>query len=173
MNDTEGRDSYSRFMDRTRREHTMKRIAIILGVAATVGVSPSVAAGGNISAQVESQVVRQIVESQVVASQLVESQVVRQVVRPGLVRSALVRPALVKPSIFKSHQASAARVARIHVLGRSFLLPPIHPRKPRGTARFLSVRWSTHLERTRGVGDQTVCGVVTRAAGSRAAGAIP
>ena len=91
----------------------MKRIAIILGVAATVGVSPSVAAGGNISAQVESQVVRQIVESQVV-----ESQVVRQVVRPGLVRSALVRPALVKPSIFKSHQASAARVARIHVLGR-------------------------------------------------------
>lgn len=100
----------------------MKRIAIILGVAAAVGVSPSVAAGGNISAQVESQVARQVV-SQIVESQVVESQVVRQVVRPGLVRSALVRsalvrPALVKPAILKSHQASAARVARIHVLGR-------------------------------------------------------
>jgi hypothetical protein len=94
--------------DRTRRESTMKRIVITLGIAAALGVAPSAALGGNNTAQVESQVVEQ---------QLAR-QVVRQVVRPGLVESAIVRPALVKPALLKSQTASAARVAQIRALLR-------------------------------------------------------
>ena len=51
-NDTERRGSYSRFMtNRTGREHIMKRTAIILGIAAAMGVAPSVAAAGSVTAQ--------------------------------------------------------------------------------------------------------------------------
>jgi hypothetical protein len=100
--------------DRTRREHTMKRTAIILGVAAAMGVAPSAALGGNVTAQVaNTQVVRQVVSSQVVSSQ-----VVRQVVRPQLVRSALVRSAPVRPALLNSRKASAAHVAQIRLLLR-------------------------------------------------------
>lgn len=82
-NDTESRSSYSRFMtDRTREEHTIKRIAIILGIAAAMGVAPSVAAAGNVTAQVKPQVTAQIVKQQVTAqvvnAQAVKAQVVAQ-----------------------------------------------------------------------------------------------
>lgn len=38
-------------MDRTRKGHTIKRIATIIGIAAAIGVFPSVASAGNITAQ--------------------------------------------------------------------------------------------------------------------------
>jgi hypothetical protein len=47
--------------DRTRREHTMKRTAIILGIAAAMGVVPSVASAGGITTQDKPQVKAQIV----------------------------------------------------------------------------------------------------------------
>jgi hypothetical protein len=94
-------------LDPMREEQIMKRTAIVLGIAAAMAVAPSTALGGN-TAQVESQVVRQAVETQ-----RVSSQVVRQVVRPSLVRAQLVRSQLVK-----SHKLSAPRVARARALSR-------------------------------------------------------
>ena len=65
-NDTEARGSYSQAMtDRTREEHTMKRIATIAAVLTTAAIAvPSVAAAGNV-AQVKPQVSTQVVSAQV------------------------------------------------------------------------------------------------------------
>ena len=85
-NDTEARGSYSRFMtNRTGREHTMKRTAIILGIAAAMGVAPSVAAAGSVTGQV--------VKPQLVKAQIVKAQIVKpQLVKPQLVKAQIVRP---------------------------------------------------------------------------------
>ena len=87
----------------------MKRVALVLGITAAMGVAPSLASAGNVTQVVDSQIVRsQQVESQVVRSQVVRSQVVRsQVVRSQVVRSALVRPAALYP-----HKASVAQLAK-------------------------------------------------------------
>jgi hypothetical protein len=51
--------------DRTREEHTMKRIATIAAVLTTAAiVAPSVAAGGNV-AQVSTQVRAQVISAQI------------------------------------------------------------------------------------------------------------
>ena len=65
-NDTKQQTSYSRNMtDRTREEHTMKRIATIAAVLTTAAIVAPVAAAGNISAQVKPQISAQIVGVQV------------------------------------------------------------------------------------------------------------
>ncbi|OFW74825.1 MAG: hypothetical protein A2Y55_03865 [Actinobacteria bacterium RBG_16_68_12] len=65
-NDTEARGSYSQVMtDRTREEHTMKRIATIAAVLTTAAIAvPSVVAAGNV-AQFKPQVSTQVVSAQV------------------------------------------------------------------------------------------------------------
>jgi hypothetical protein len=57
--------------ERTGKEHTMKRIAIIAGVVAAVAVSPSIAAAGNVAQVSNAQVVNaQIAKSHVVAQRV-------------------------------------------------------------------------------------------------------
>jgi len=57
-NDAAPRRAYSRVMtDRTREEHHMKRIATIGAIITAFAVAPSVASGGNVSAQFKSQVI--------------------------------------------------------------------------------------------------------------------
>jgi hypothetical protein len=85
--------------DRTGREHTMKRIAIVLGIAAAIGVSPSVASGGNVA---------QVVRAQVVESQIARSQVVAQ-----RVTSQQARAQRAKAQRVSSQRAQAARVASL------------------------------------------------------------
>jgi hypothetical protein len=76
----------------------MKRIAIVLGVAAAIGVAPSVASGANTP-----QVVRQVVESQVAKSQVVAQRVTTQQVRAQRAKSQRV----------SSQRAQGARLARL------------------------------------------------------------
>jgi ABC-type transporter MlaC component len=47
--------------DRTRREHTVKRIAIIGAVVVAFAAAPTVAAAGNVSAQVKPQTSAQVI----------------------------------------------------------------------------------------------------------------
>ena len=64
-NDTERLATYSRNMtDRTREEHTMKRIATIAAVLTTAAIVAPVATAGNV-AQVKPQISAQIVGVQV------------------------------------------------------------------------------------------------------------
>ena len=65
-NDTGRRATYSRNMtDRTRKGHTMKRIATIAAILTTAAIVAPVAAAGNISAQIKPQISAQIVGVQV------------------------------------------------------------------------------------------------------------
>jgi PIN domain nuclease of toxin-antitoxin system len=93
----------------------MKRVALVLGITAAMGVVPSVASAGNGTQAVESQVVEsQLVRSQLVRSQLVRSQLVsRQIVSRQIVESALVRSAALS-----RHQARAAGRAQLRTLAR-------------------------------------------------------
>jgi len=68
----------------------MKRTAIILGIAAAMGVVPSVAAGGNITTQDRPQD---------------KAQVVAQVFKPQPLSPAVLRVAMVN-----SHRASAYKI---------------------------------------------------------------
>ena len=61
---------YSRDMtDRTREEHHMKRIATIGAIITAFAVAPSVAAGGNVSAQFKPQVSAQVIRVQTAKAQ--------------------------------------------------------------------------------------------------------
>jgi hypothetical protein len=74
-NDTPGGRSYARDMtDRTRREHTMKHIATIGAVVTAFAVAPSLAAGGNLAAQVKTQVSAQVIRTQVANTQVAKQQ---------------------------------------------------------------------------------------------------
>jgi hypothetical protein len=63
--------------DRMRKEHTMKRIAIVVGIAAALA-TPTVAAAGN-SVQVQPQ----IVQAQIVKPHIVEAQIHRAQIAKG------------------------------------------------------------------------------------------
>jgi len=68
-NDTERLATYSRNMtDRTREEHTMKRIATIAAALTTAAIVAPVATAGNV-AQVKPQVSAQIVRAQIATVQ--------------------------------------------------------------------------------------------------------
>lgn len=77
-NDTGSGGSYCRDMtDRTRREHSMKRIAAITAVLAGLAI-PSVASAANSTAQASPQVTRQVVQAQMVRTQRANAAVVAQ-----------------------------------------------------------------------------------------------
>jgi hypothetical protein len=107
-NDTALAGSYARGMtDRTGRDHTVKRIVIVLGVVAAFGALPSVAAGAN-----GTQVVRaQVVESQVARSLVVESQVARSLVVAQRVTSQQARAQRAK-----AQRASSYRLALLGIV---------------------------------------------------------
>jgi hypothetical protein len=68
-NDTESQRSYSQVMtDRTREEHTMKRIATIAAVLTTAAIVAPIATAGNV-VQVKPQVSAQIVRAQIATVQ--------------------------------------------------------------------------------------------------------
>jgi len=77
-NDTARVDSYSQDQtDRTREEHTLKRIATIGAILTTAAIAvPSVAAAGNV-AQVKPQVTAQIAGVQVARVQVARVQIAR------------------------------------------------------------------------------------------------
>ena len=78
-NDAERQTSYSRNMtDRTRKGHTMKRIATIAAVLTTAAIVAPVAAAGNISAQIKPQISAQIVGVQVAKVQRANAAVTLQ-----------------------------------------------------------------------------------------------
>jgi len=65
----------------------MKRMAVILGVAAAMGVAPSIAAGSNVTAQVtKAQIAKaQVHTAQVVKAQIAKAQITPQ--RAGMLRA--------------------------------------------------------------------------------------
>ncbi|MBA3375340.1 MAG: hypothetical protein ACR2M2_08985 [Gaiellaceae bacterium] len=81
--------------DRTEREQIMKRTAIILGVAATMGVVPSVASGGNITTQDRPQD---------------KAQIVAQVLKPQPLNPARVTVARVSSHIFSVQKIPLLRI---------------------------------------------------------------
>jgi hypothetical protein len=65
-NDTRGAPSYAPVMThRTRREHTMKRIATIGAVITAFAVAPSIAAGGGFAPEAKPQVSAEVVGMQI------------------------------------------------------------------------------------------------------------
>jgi hypothetical protein len=101
-NDTQPISPYARSMkDRTRREHTMKRIAAILAAAVAIGIVPSVAAAGNGSTtQVKTQVTAQVKIQR--KTQQATAQVVAQRVSPAISAQRI-----------STHKAYAARFTRL------------------------------------------------------------
>jgi ABC-type transporter MlaC component len=94
--------------DRTREEHTMKRTATILGVAAAL-VFPAAASAGNISTQVKPQVKTQVV------AQVVQTQVVAQRVRPHVVAQVVAQR--VNPAVTAQRVTSVqARIQRFSLI---------------------------------------------------------
>ena len=78
VSDAALRGFYSRDMtDRTRREHTMKRIATIGAVITAFAIAPSIASAGNV-AQVKPQLKAQVVGAQVAKAQRAQAAVVVQ-----------------------------------------------------------------------------------------------
>jgi hypothetical protein len=74
-NDTACPASYAPAMtDRIGKEHTMKRIAAIGAVVTAFAVAPSLAAGGNFTAEVKSQVSTEVVSAQVARVQVAKVQ---------------------------------------------------------------------------------------------------
>jgi hypothetical protein len=61
--------------DRTRREHTMKRIATIGAVVTAFAVAPSLAAGGNFAAELKPQITAQVIGAQVASARRVQAAV--------------------------------------------------------------------------------------------------
>jgi hypothetical protein len=87
--------------DRTRREHTMKRIAAILAATVAIGIVPSVAAAGNGSTtQVKTQVTAQVKIQR--RTQQATAQVVAQRVSSAISTQRIT-----------THKAYAARFARL------------------------------------------------------------
>jgi hypothetical protein len=90
-------------MDPTEREHTMKRIALVFGIAAALFVAPSVAAASN-SVHIQPLLKAEFVKP--------------EIVKPEGVKPEVVKPEIVKPEIVKAHVATALRLKsnRISVL---------------------------------------------------------
>ena len=79
--------------DRTRREHTMKRIAAILATVVAIGIVPSVAsAGSGSTVQVKAQVTAQVRVQQ--RPQRVSAAVVVQQIRAHRAQLAAIRLAV-------------------------------------------------------------------------------
>jgi hypothetical protein len=81
--------------DRTRREHTMKRTAVVLGIAAAMGVVPSVASAGGITTQQKTQQ---------------KPQVVVQILKPQPVRTARYTVARVSSQRFSTQKISLRHI---------------------------------------------------------------
>jgi hypothetical protein len=105
-------------MDRTGKEHSMKRTAIVLGVAAALAV-PSVASAGS-NSQVVAQVKPQL-KSQVVA-QVVTAQVAKTHVAQAQVRAQRVVAARVRAQVATAHRRSALGTKIVPLGTRTVLL---------------------------------------------------
>jgi hypothetical protein len=81
--------------DRMRREQTMKRTAIVLGIVAAMGVVPSVASAGGITTQQKTQQ---------------KPQVVVQILKPQPVRTARYTVARVSSQRFSTEKISLLRI---------------------------------------------------------------
>jgi hypothetical protein len=86
-------------MDRTRKGHTMKRIAIIIGIAAAIGVFPSVAAAGNITAQL------------ITAKPASPAKRSAQIARPQVARVQIANAQRANPARLNALSASLKRLA--------------------------------------------------------------
>jgi len=81
--------------NRTGREQIMKRTAIILGIAATMGIVPSVASAGNATAQLKTQL---------------KPQLVVQILKPQPASPARVTVARATTYRFSTHRISLLRI---------------------------------------------------------------
>ncbi|MBA3434018.1 MAG: hypothetical protein H0U08_08000 [Actinobacteria bacterium] len=85
--------------NRTGREQIMKRTAIILGIAAAMGVVPSVAAAGNATAQLKPQLKAQL-----------KPQLAVQIFKPQPASPARVTVARATTYRFSTHRISLLRI---------------------------------------------------------------